>query len=122
LKYSREYLDRLAGATGYPPDTLEKVLRLERMLTLVGEHHFLGPRLILKGGTALNLFYQQAPRLSVDLDFNYIVMGDVVSEVDLRSPSQRGRCGSSQNGGPGRFFGVKVNPSSRRPCVAQWVV
>ena len=76
MRYSREYLDRLAGTTGFPPDTLEKVLRLERMLTLVGEHPFLGPRVVLKGGTALNLFYQQAPRLSVDLDFNYIGSAD----------------------------------------------
>jgi predicted nucleotidyltransferase component of viral defense system len=76
LKYSREYLERLAGTTGFLPDTLEKVLRLERMLTLVGEHPFLGPRLVLKGGTALNLFYQQAPRLSVDLDFNYVGSAD----------------------------------------------
>ncbi len=72
MRYSREYLDRLAAATGFPPDTLEKVLRLERMLTLVGDHPFLGPRLVLKGGSAINLFYRQAPRLSVDLDFNYI--------------------------------------------------
>lgn len=76
MRYSRDYLDRLAGGTGFRPDALEKVLRLERMLTRVGEHPFLGDRLILKGGTALNLFYQAAPRLSADLDFNYIGSAD----------------------------------------------
>jgi hypothetical protein len=72
LKYSREYLDRLAAATTFPVDTLEKVLRLIRMLDLVSRHPFLGTRLALKGGTAINLFFRPAPRLSVDLDFNYI--------------------------------------------------
>lgn len=76
MKYSREYLDRLAAATTFPVDTLEKVLRLIRMLDLVGRHPFLGTRLALKGGTAINLFFRAAPRLSVDLDFNYIGMGD----------------------------------------------
>ncbi|MCG2795115.1 MAG: nucleotidyl transferase AbiEii/AbiGii toxin family protein [Actinomycetia bacterium] len=29
-------------------------------------------KLVLKGGTALNLFYLDMPRLSVDIDLNYI--------------------------------------------------
>lgn len=70
MKYSREYLDGLAAATTFPVDTLEKVLRLIRMLDLVSRHPFLGTRLALKGGTAINLFLRPAPRLSVDLDFN----------------------------------------------------
>jgi predicted nucleotidyltransferase component of viral defense system len=71
--FSAEYLARLAGGTGFRPDTLEKVLRLSRVLDQVGRHPFLGERLALKGGTALNLFFgAQAPRLSVDLDFNYV--------------------------------------------------
>jgi predicted nucleotidyltransferase component of viral defense system len=71
--FSADYLERLAGATAFRPDTLEKVLRLSRLLDQVGRHPFLGGRLALKGGTALNLFFgAQAPRLSVDLDFNYM--------------------------------------------------
>lgn len=71
--FSADYLARLAGATGFRSDTLEKVLRLGRILDQVGRHPFLGERLALKGGTALNLFFgAQAPRLSVDLDFNYV--------------------------------------------------
>jgi hypothetical protein len=62
----------LAAASTFPVDTLEKVLRLIRMLDLVSRHPFLGTRLALKGGTAINLFFRPAPRLSVDLDFNYI--------------------------------------------------
>lgn len=71
--FSTEYLTRIAAATGFRPDALEKVLRLGRVLDQVGRHPFLGERLALKGGTALNLFFgAQAPRLSVDLDFNYV--------------------------------------------------
>lgn len=72
MKYSREYVERLSGETGFVPATLEKVLRLERLLDQVSRHPFLGSRLVLKGGTALNVFYAEAPRLSVDLDFNYV--------------------------------------------------
>ncbi|MFQ5960050.1 MAG: nucleotidyl transferase AbiEii/AbiGii toxin family protein [Candidatus Methylomirabilales bacterium] len=73
MRYSREYLEGLSGQTGYRPDTLEKVLRLERLLAQINRHPFLGSRLVLKGGTALNLFfYRGVSRLSVDLDFNYV--------------------------------------------------
>jgi len=82
LKYSREYLERLAETTDFRADTLEKVLRLERLLDQVTRHAYLGPRLVLKGGTAFNLFYARAPRLSVDLDFNYV--GAVEREAMLR--------------------------------------
>ncbi len=82
MKYSREYLERLAGNTGFQPDVLEKVLRLERALDQISRHPFLQGRLVLKGGTALNLFYARAPRLSVDLDFNYV--GAVDREGMLR--------------------------------------
>ncbi len=81
MKYSREYLEGLAGETAFQPDMLEKVLRLERVLDQVGRHPYLQTRLLLKGGTALSLFYGHAPRLSVDLDFNYI--GAVAREAML---------------------------------------
>lgn len=71
--FSRQYLERLAAETEFRPDTLEKVLRLGRLLTQIRRHPFLGDRLTLKGGTALNLFFGgPVPRLSVDLDLNYV--------------------------------------------------
>lgn len=39
-------------------------------------HPFLRDRLALKGGTALNLFFFDLPRLSVDIDLNYIGAAD----------------------------------------------
>lgn len=90
MKYSREYLERLSGETGYRPDTLEKVLRLERLLDQIDRHPFLGTRLVLKGGTALNLFFfGRAPRLSVDLDFNYIGALDREKMLEERPDVER---------------------------------
>ena len=62
-----------AKAKGYKPDMLEKVYRLLDIFQQMMSIPYLRQRLVLKGGTALNLFYYQtAPRLSVDIDLNYI--------------------------------------------------
>jgi len=63
---------QLATLHGAQPTTLEKVLRLNEVLQAVSVHPYLGSRLALKGGTALNLFFGAPKRLSVDLDFNYV--------------------------------------------------
>jgi hypothetical protein len=39
-------------------------------------HPFLKQRIVLKGGTALNAFVLHLPRLSVDIDLNYIGSSD----------------------------------------------
>jgi predicted nucleotidyltransferase component of viral defense system len=56
----------------FAPDVIEKVGRLVRLLHDVRIHPFLSGRVALKGGTALNLFYLDMPRLSVDIDLNYL--------------------------------------------------
>ncbi|MEZ4219318.1 MAG: nucleotidyl transferase AbiEii/AbiGii toxin family protein [Polyangiaceae bacterium] len=73
---TREQLQRAASDTGFPVDSLDKVWTLVRLLNLLAAHPFLGPRLALKGGTALNLFVSQLPRLSVDVDVNYVGAAD----------------------------------------------
>lgn len=65
-------LQHLAGETGYQPDTLEKVLRLLDLLDEIAGDPMLSERLVLKGGTALNVFHLDLDRLSVDVDLNYI--------------------------------------------------
>ena len=62
----------IAEATGFDPKTTEKVIRLLTMLNALQSHPFLKGKLALKGGTALNLFIFDMPRLSVDIDLNYI--------------------------------------------------
>lgn len=65
-------LRREAGETGFPAETLEKSIRLVSLLNAARGHPFLKTRIALKGGTALNLFVFEVPRLSVDIDLNYI--------------------------------------------------
>lgn len=76
MNLSKERLLAEAAATGFRPDTLEKALRLLSLLTALRSHPFLKERLALKGGTALNLFVFDVPRLSVDIDLNYVGPSD----------------------------------------------
>ena len=69
---SAQTLQRIAGETGHQPGTVEKVLRLLDLLVELNRDPFLGGRLVLKGGTALNVFHLDLDRLSVDIDLNYI--------------------------------------------------
>jgi hypothetical protein len=72
VNISRERLLGLSAKTEFQSATLEKSLRLLGLLKEMQEHRDLMDRLALKGGTAINLFYFDAPRLSVDIDLNYI--------------------------------------------------
>jgi predicted nucleotidyltransferase component of viral defense system len=73
---SREQLQRAAAESGFQLEPYEKVHVLVRLLEAVRAHPFLGPRMALKGGTALNLFLLGLPRLSIDIDLNYVGASD----------------------------------------------
>jgi predicted nucleotidyltransferase component of viral defense system len=72
MRFDRSRFTATAKATGFQADSLEKVLRLRELLNEFQKHSFLRGKLVLKGGTALNLFYLGLKRLSVDIDLNYI--------------------------------------------------
>lgn len=72
MRISPEQLREAAGATGFRPEIVEKALQLMRLLQALNEHPGIKDKFVLKGGTALNLFYFDAPRLSVDIDLNYV--------------------------------------------------
>ena len=72
MKLSPERLRREATATGFRVEILEKVARLLDLLDGFNRHPYLKRRLVLKGGTALNLFVFDVPRLSIDIDLNYV--------------------------------------------------
>ena len=72
MKISYEMLVAEAEATGFRPDVLEKAVLLLGLLETIQGHPFLKGKLALKGGTALNLFVFDVPRLSVDIDLNYV--------------------------------------------------
>jgi predicted nucleotidyltransferase component of viral defense system len=62
----------IAESTGFRAEMIEKVLHLINLLDKLNRHPMLRGKWILKGGTALNLFLFDLPRLSVDIDLNYI--------------------------------------------------
>lgn len=72
MKTSKQELLRAAQNEKFHPEILEKVWWLFEILEEINKHPFLQNRVALKGGTALNLFYFNVPRLSVDIDLNYI--------------------------------------------------
>jgi predicted nucleotidyltransferase component of viral defense system len=76
MRISRTRLIAEASQTGFRPEILEKVIQLTFLLRALRAHPFLKDRIVLKGGTALNLFVFNLPRLSVDIDLNYIGAAD----------------------------------------------
>jgi predicted nucleotidyltransferase component of viral defense system len=76
MKFGAEEIRKTAAALGFRPDSLEKVFRLLSLLEALRSHAFLRSRIALKGGTALNIFLFDVPRLSVDIDLNYIGSGE----------------------------------------------
>lgn len=61
---------QLADEANFNRNGLEKVLRLFSVLRLIRESE-VSEWLILKGGTAINLFMLDLPRLSVDIDLDF---------------------------------------------------
>jgi predicted nucleotidyltransferase component of viral defense system len=76
MNLTPQSLSREMRLTGFGGEQLEKVFRLMALLDALNNHPFLKARIALKGGTALNLFYFDVPRLSVDIDLNYIGAAD----------------------------------------------
>ena len=84
MRLSPERLAAEAEATGFRPDLLEKAIQLLGLLEAIQSHPFLRGKLALKGGTALNLFVFDVPRLSVDIDLNYVGAEDREAMLDER--------------------------------------
>jgi len=84
MRISRERLQAEAQSSGFRLEILEKVLQLLNLLERFQDHPFLKGRLALKGGTALNLFVFDLPRLSVDIDLNYVGAVERAKMLDER--------------------------------------
>jgi predicted nucleotidyltransferase component of viral defense system len=84
MKISKERLAVEAEATGFRSEVLEKVIHQLNLLDGFRSHPLLKKQLVLKGGTALNLFSFNLPRLSVDIDLNYIGAVDRVTMIAER--------------------------------------
>ena len=73
MNYSRKYIEKLNKDNNFIQNNLEKVVRLFDILTFIStELDPYGDKLVLKGGTAINLMYTNLARLSVDIDLDYI--------------------------------------------------
>ncbi|NQV36406.1 MAG: nucleotidyl transferase AbiEii/AbiGii toxin family protein [Candidatus Marinimicrobia bacterium] len=83
FEYTKYELDELSRKTQFMFGPLEKALRLIDILRTFNSHPVLKDQFVLKGGTALNLFYLDVPRLSVDVDLNFI--GELEREPSLRA-------------------------------------
>jgi len=62
----------IAASTGFRAEMIEKGLHLINLLDQLNRHPMLKGKWVLKGDTALNLFVFDLPRLSVDIDLNYV--------------------------------------------------
>ena len=63
-------LERASAETGFVRDNLEKVYRLADVLDFISSNTYLKDKLVLKGGTAINLTVFDLPRLSFDIDLD----------------------------------------------------
>lgn len=70
--YNKADLDKMAKEIGFIRDNLEKVIRLVDILGYFNTNPLLSESLALKGGTAINLTLFDLPRLSVDIDLDFI--------------------------------------------------
>lgn len=70
--YDIIYMGKKAEELGFIRDTLEKVTRLADILEYLNTNPLLRESLALKGGTAINLTIFNLPRLSVDIDLDYL--------------------------------------------------
>ncbi len=75
IAYNKNELGKEAAKLGFTRDTFEKMLRLKEILKYFNSNEFLSQHLALKGGTAINLIFFNLPRLSVDIDMDYVPNG-----------------------------------------------
>lgn len=71
-QFSRRELDARARKYGFNRDTFEKVVRLRMILEFMNAQECMREHLLLKGGTAINLTVFNLPRLSVDIDLDFV--------------------------------------------------
>jgi hypothetical protein len=66
----------LSTTAAFAPATLDKAERLLEVLDTLHGDPVLGPVFVLHGGTALNAFLDDLPRLSIDIDVMYVASAD----------------------------------------------
>lgn len=72
-------LESISAHLDFNIDSLEKAIRMADFLNDIFNHPYLSKKFLLKGGTGLNFYFLNIPRLSVDIDLNYI--GSIDREI-----------------------------------------
>jgi predicted nucleotidyltransferase component of viral defense system len=67
-----EKIRKVANLRNFQERDLEKVVRLNLILKEIYDDNFLKNKLVFFGGTAINGIYKNYPRLSVDIDLQYL--------------------------------------------------
>lgn len=72
FEYDKKQIQRIASEHSYTATNVEKVIRLCLILDDLNRLEEFAGKLLLKGGTAINLIaFNKLPRLSVDLDLDF---------------------------------------------------
>ncbi len=87
-RLDRRFFEEMSATTKFQVDILEKSYRLTELLREITDTK-LGKLLVLKGGTSINFVYFDIPRLSVDIDMDYI--GSVQRETMLDDREKIGK-------------------------------
>lgn len=114
--YDIIYLGKKAKELGFVRDTLEKVTRLADILEYLNTNPILKDSLALKGGTAINLTIFNLPRLSVDIDMDYLITNSREEMLESRK---------NINSNIDRYMvshGYSKNPKTKNPhSLDSWI-
>ena len=114
--YNRIELEKVARETGFIRDNLEKVIRLSNILEFLVSNDDLKGKVVLKGGTAINLTVFDMPRLSVDIDLDYCINSDKDTMMTDRAVIGQEILGHMQSNG------YTLHPSSKNThALDSWV-
>jgi predicted nucleotidyltransferase component of viral defense system len=111
---TRRQVETVSTKSRFRPEPVEKVLRLIEILRRLDAHEISSGSWLLKGGTALNLFYLDLPRLSIDVDLNFIGVESLEALKGARESSGAWRRGRSSFGASWR-----ESPSTRRSAASR---
>ena len=85
MRLSADEISSIAEGRGFATEPVERMIRLFDVLDTFSGDEVMGPRMALVGGTALNAFHADLPRLSLDIDIHYMGEGGSV-RIDKERP------------------------------------
>ena len=115
MRLSAEETFWIADERGFAAEPVERMIRLFDVLEKFAGDEVMGPRMALVGGTALNAFHAELPRLSLDIDIHYMGAGGSV-RIDEERPVFENRALRIMDG-----EGYKLLLNPRSDTSGRWV-